>query len=97
MKFSERVLKVVAQIPKGSVMTYKEVAIAAGSPNAARAVGSILRKNSNLEVPCHRVIKSDGTAGQYNGLRGENKEDILLEEIRDLKELGLPTTKHPYN
>lgn len=64
--FTQRVLEVVRNIPCGRVMTYQQVATAAGNPRAARAVGSIMRKNIDPTVPCHRVIKSDGTPGQYN-------------------------------
>jgi len=47
-------------------MTYKEVAQRASRPGSARAVGSIMAKNFDPSVPCHRVIKSDGTFGNYN-------------------------------
>jgi O-6-methylguanine DNA methyltransferase len=78
--FTQKVISVVIKIPKGKFMTYKEVADKAGSPGASRAVGSILAKNTDLEVPCHRVIRSDGTIGPYNGLRGKTKEELLREE-----------------
>lgn len=74
--FQEKVYSVVKKIPKGKVLTYKEVASRAGNPNAARAVGSILKKNYNPQIPCHRVIRSDGVAGEYN--RGRNKKLTLL-------------------
>ncbi len=78
--FTEKVLQVVAGIPKGKVMTYKEVAAAAGNPKAARAVGMIMSKNYRPDVPCHRVIRSDGNLGGYN--RGiENKEKLLWSEM----------------
>lgn len=78
-KFSDRVYKVVAKIPKGKTMTYKQVAVAAGSPNAFRAVGNILNKNYDPAIPCHRVVRSDGKAGGYN--RGKsNKIRILKKE-----------------
>ncbi|MEY2641114.1 MAG: hypothetical protein RL150_507, partial [Candidatus Parcubacteria bacterium] len=48
----------------------------AGNPRAARAVGNILNKNYNPEIPCHRVIRSDGTTGGYN--RGAGKKAALL-------------------
>lgn len=64
--FTERVLNIVSSIPKGSTMTYKEVAERAGSPGAARAVGSIMKANYRPNVPCHRVIRSDGVIGDYN-------------------------------
>jgi methylated-DNA-[protein]-cysteine S-methyltransferase len=76
--FTEKVLAVVAQIPRGSVLTYSQVAQRAGSPRAIRAVGTILSKNYRADVPCHRVIRSDGTLGQYN--RGEVRKKALLRE-----------------
>ncbi len=74
--FTEKVLDVVRKIPKGSVLTYKQVAERAGSPGASRAVGSIMKSNYLLDVPCHRVIKSDGSVGEYN--RGGTKAKIAL-------------------
>ncbi len=64
--FKEKVFAVVAKIPKGKIMTYKEVARRAKSPRAFRAVGSILKTNYNPAIPCHRVIRSDGKTGNYN-------------------------------
>jgi len=76
-EFSEKVYEVVSQIPKGRVMTYKQVAEAAGRPKAYRAVGNILNKNRDTgRVPCHRVIRSDGDAGGYT--RGTKKKLELL-------------------
>ncbi len=74
--FADRVRLVVARIPKGETMTYKEVAERAGSPRAFRAVGNILNKNYDPNIPCHRVVRKDGTTGGYN--RGsERKREIL--------------------
>lgn len=75
--FKDKVIKVVKGIEKGKVMTYREVAIAAGSPLAARAVGQIMARNKSLDVPCHRVIRSDGQLGSYNGLLGVSKAEVL--------------------
>jgi O-6-methylguanine DNA methyltransferase len=73
------VLEVTSKIPKGKTLTYKEVAIKAGNPNASRAVGAILKTNFDTKIPCHRVIRSDGRTGGYN--RGaENKIKILKKE-----------------
>lgn len=80
MTFTESVIDIVKQIPKGQVMTYKQIAEKAGSPKASRAVGSIMAKNQNLDVPCHRVIRSDGTIGPYNELRNKSKEQLLRDE-----------------
>jgi methylated-DNA-[protein]-cysteine S-methyltransferase len=77
--FTEKVYEVVKKIPKGKTLTYKEVAKKAGSEKAFRAVGNILNKNFDSQIPCHRVIKSNGDLGGYN--RGaKNKRKILLEE-----------------
>lgn len=64
--FKEKVLAVVAKIAIGKVMTYKQVATRAGNSKAARAVGMILSRNYNPEIPCHRVVRSDGNTGGYN-------------------------------
>ena len=65
MTFKEKIYAVTKTIPKGSVMTYKEVARRVGRPMAFRAVGNILGKNVDKNVPCHRVIRSDGKIGGY--------------------------------
>lgn len=74
--FKERVFAVVSSIPQGRTLTYLEVAKRAGSPRASRAVGSILKKNYNPHIPCHRVIRSDGGLGGYN--RGNSRKRLLL-------------------
>ena len=78
--FTEKVRAIVAKIPKGKTMTYKQVAIRAGSPNAARAVGTIMRANYDTEIPCHRVIGSDGTMRGYNRGGVEAKQAMLRKE-----------------
>ena len=85
--FKERVLNIIRKIPKGKVLSYKQVATMAGSPNAMRAVGNITTRNTDLSVPCHRIIKSDGSIGQYNGLR--NGEIGPAGKIKILKEEGV--------
>jgi len=64
--FGSAVRRAVARIPRGSVRTYKQVAVAAGRPRAWRAVGNILNRNHDPRIPCHRVIRSDGRTGGYN-------------------------------
>lgn len=77
--FSKKVHEVVKKIPRGQVLTYGQVASKAGNPKAARAVGNILNKNYNPQIPCHRVIRADGHLGGYN--RGPKlKEKILKQE-----------------
>lgn len=80
LSFKEKVLNVVKKIPKGKTMSYKEVARRASRPKAARAVGSIMAKNFDPSVPCHRVIKSDGTLGNYNRGGTAKKMAILRKE-----------------
>ena len=79
--FKEKVFEVVAAIPKGSTLSYKEVALRAGSPRASRAVGQILKQNYDPKIPCHRVIRSDGKLGGYN--RGSAMKMRILEEEKD--------------
>ncbi len=76
--FTDKIKNVVRKIPKGKVMTYKEVAIATGKPKAARAVANVMAKNFDKDVPCHRVIRTDGRLGGYNR-GGENMKRKLLE------------------
>ncbi len=78
--FKENVLSVVKRIQKGSTLSYKEVSELAGSPKAYRVVGNILKANQDHDIPCHRVINSNGTLGKYNGLKGKSKKEILLKE-----------------
>lgn len=78
--FKERVHQIVAQIPKGEVLTYKQVAGLAGNPGASRAVGMIMSKNRSPKIPCHRVIRTDGGMGGYAMGGIERKKEILQEE-----------------
>lgn len=76
--FKEKVFDVVRKIPEGELLTYKEVAKRSGSPRAYRAVGNILNTNYDPDIPCHRVIRSDGSIGGYN--RGINNKIQKLEK-----------------
>ena len=78
--FREKVLNIVRKIPKGGSMTYKRVATKAGNPNAARAVGAIMRTNYDPTVPCHRVIHTSGVIGNYNRGGPTRKREILMSE-----------------
>jgi methylated-DNA-[protein]-cysteine S-methyltransferase len=76
--FRERVLHAIAAIPFGRTGTYRSVATAAGTPNAVRAAGTACATNPlPIIVPCHRVVRSDGTMGRYGG--GEAAKRVLLE------------------
>lgn len=82
MTFREKVYAVVAKIPRGKVMTYKQVAILAGKPKAARVVGYLMKTNPFAPaVPCHRVVGSDGSLHGYSGKGGiMAKRRLLLAE-----------------
>lgn len=77
--FKTRVFDIVLKIPKGETLTYGEVAKLAGSPMAYRAVGNILNKNYDPKIPCHRVVRSDGSIGGYNK-GSEAKKSLLRKE-----------------
>lgn len=76
-EFEAKVFEVVRRIPVGETWTYAKVARFAGRPKAYRAVGNILHKNYNRQIPCHRVVRSDGSIGGYN--RGDKAKRLLLE------------------
>ena len=82
--FQAKVFAVVKEIPQGKTLTYKQVAKMIGNPKAYRAVGNALNKNCDPNVPCHRVIRSDGKTGGYNGgpdkkIRILKKEGIIIQ------------------
>ena len=78
-EFRERCYKELMKVPKGKVTTYSELAKAVGS-KAVRAVGTAMAKNEKLiEIPCHRVVKSDGSIGQYASGQAK-KIQLLIEE-----------------
>jgi methylated-DNA-[protein]-cysteine S-methyltransferase len=76
--FKERVYNIVRRVPKGKVITYKRVAEKAGSPRAYRAVGSLMHRNPFSSVPCHRVVKSDGSVGGFSS--GVRRKIMLLKK-----------------
>ncbi len=71
--FSEKVYRIVAKIPKGKVLTYKEVAEGAGNPKASRAVGKIMSRHNIKGLPCHRVVGSYGIGGYRWGIKKKIK------------------------
>ena len=78
--FRKKVLKVVSLIPKGKVLSYKQVAVLSGYPNAFRAVASLMKKNQDPNIPCHRVVLSSGYVGDYNRGGSWQKEKVLAQE-----------------
>ncbi len=77
--FQLKVWNYLKKIPKGEVRTYLEVAKSIGKPKAFRAVANAIGKNPYPpKIPCHRVIKSDGSLGGYSGKGGINEKRRLL-------------------
>ena len=77
--FQVKVWKYLKTIPKGKVITYKQLAIAIKMPNAARAVANACAKSPYApKIPCHRVIRSDGGLGGYSGPGGIRQKIRLL-------------------
>jgi methylated-DNA-[protein]-cysteine S-methyltransferase len=82
--FSRDILERLAKVPYGEVTTYKSLAVEAGNPRAARAVGTIMNRNPiPIVLPCHRVVGSNGSLVGYGG--GLERKRLLL----DL-EAGMP-------
>lgn len=78
--FQSDVLSMVSKVPRGRVVTYSQIARTLDSPSSQRAVGNALAKNPNpVEIPCHRVVRSDGTVGGYKMGR-EVKVELLRKE-----------------
>mgnify|MGYP001245440212 CR=1 FL=1 len=80
-KFQLKVWSYLKKIPKGRVKTYSQVAKAIGKPFAVRAVGNAISKNPfPPNIPCHRVIRSDGSLGGYSGKGGVKRKKFLLKK-----------------
>jgi len=85
-----RVLRVVAKIPLGHTMSYGEVAKKAGLKNAARFVGTVMRKNRFAPIiPCHRVVRADGKIGRYSislePVEGKKIKEWLIAQEKRVK------------
>lgn len=79
--FQKSVWLEIAKIPKGKVITYKDIAIAIGKPKGSRAVANAVGDNPfPIIVPCHRVVRSDGKLGGYSGEGGAKTKKLLLKE-----------------
>ena len=80
-KFQLKVWTYLRKIPRGSVKTYSQVAKGIGKPLAARAVANAIGKNPYApKIPCHRVIRSDGSLGGYSGKGGVKTKRFLLKK-----------------
>jgi methylated-DNA-[protein]-cysteine S-methyltransferase len=76
--FSQRVLAELARVPYGEVTTYGELAVSAGRPRAARAVGTVMNRNPiPIVLPCHRVVGASGSLVGYGG--GLERKQTLLQ------------------
>ena len=91
MKFFETVYEIVKQIPRGKVMSYGQIARAAGFPRKAREVGWALHVNPDPEhIPCHRVVNREGRVSPAFVFGGENMQVALLKsEGGEFDENGL--------
>ena len=80
-KMQVKVWKYLSKIPFGSIKTYSQVAKAIGKPLAVRAVANAIGKNPfSPKIPCHRVIRSNGSLGGYSGVGGINAKKKLLKK-----------------
>ena len=83
------VLSATADVGYGRVSTYKDIAMAAGLPNAYRFVGNTLANNPfPLLIPCHRIIRSDSSTGKFRG-GTELKKKLIALEVRHVNEYNL--------
>lgn len=79
--FQQKVYKALLKVPKGKVVTYKQLAVMIGKPHAARAVGNAMATNMHAPmIPCHRVIRSDKGLGGYSAPGGIKKKIALLRQ-----------------
>jgi methylated-DNA-[protein]-cysteine S-methyltransferase len=86
--FEWKVLSAALTIPLGQTRSYQWVAEKIGNPKAVRAVGQALRKNPYpLIIPCHRVIRQDGSFGGYAGKMGPKKGKLIILEQKIADEL----------
>ena len=86
-EFQQTVLSMLQTITYGEIISYRQLAKMAGNPKAARAIGMVMAQNPlPLIIPCHRVIKSDGSVGLFSAAGGTNTKKRML----DLEKSGHP-------
>ena len=86
ISFNEKCYSLLKKVPEGKVTTYKELALALNT-KAYQAVGSAMKNNPHApHVPCHRVVKSDGSIGGFGGQTSGKK---IQEKISLLKKEGI--------
>lgn len=92
-RFEWKVLSAATKIPIGETRSYQWIARTIGKPKAVRAVGQALKKNPYpVIIPCHRVIRGDGSLGGYQGKNGNKKKELLLRLEKEIA-LGLLSLK----
>ena len=83
--FERRILRALAATARGKVITYSGLARKAGYPNAARAVGAVMRKNQiPIILPCHRVVPKGGGVGNYSQGIHWKKYLLKLEGVKGI-------------
>ena len=89
--FSDAVYECCRRVPEGMVTTYGEIARAIGRPGSSRAVGQSLKRNPYApRVPCHRVVRSDGTIGGYSG----SEKVMIMKKVSILESEGILVRKN---
>lgn len=78
--FAKLVRAAVQKIPRGETRTYGEIAREVGRTGAARAVGTIMKQNYDPLIPCHRVVRADGSVGAYNRGGPAAKRALIVAE-----------------
>ena len=85
--FEREVYRSLAAVPYGTALSYRDLAVAAGHPNAYRAVGTAMARNRlPVILPCHRVIKNDGRLGRYGDDPAWKQRLLALEGVRLTRE-----------
>jgi methylated-DNA-[protein]-cysteine S-methyltransferase len=98
-EFQRAVLETVRQVPYGEVQSYGDIAFAVGKPLAARAVGGVMATNPvSIVIPCHRIVRSDGSHGEYAlrtlGASGATMKELLLNlEGRGIEARSTPSDR----
>ncbi|MFM7468396.1 MAG: methylated-DNA--[protein]-cysteine S-methyltransferase [Vampirovibrionales bacterium] len=94
--FEKQVWEALLTIPKGETRTYQQIAESIGKPKAYRAVANAIGRNPYYpDIPCHRVIRKDGTLGGYSGEGGlARKQELLHQEGVTLKTRSRKSVTH---
>jgi len=78
--FHKEIYTALLNVPYGTTLSYKELGALAGNPDASRAVGAAMAHNPlPIVIPCHRVLKSDGSLGNYSAAEGVKSKKWLIE------------------